>query len=110
MVRFDTVLEATEASIAAASHLTDADAGAVAALRMLAQKIDTEDELRDVALSWSEEHKQRPPSIDNVSVPTYLKFCDSLGLTPAGRARLAEKKPEAKGGKLGRLAAVPKPA
>jgi len=97
------VEEATEASIKAATHLTSADLGAVQALRMLARKIDTEDELRGLALDYAAEHKQKPPSVDNVSVPTYLKFCESLGLTPAGRGRLPEKKPEASGGKLALL-------
>lgn len=105
------VAEATEKAIAAAAHLTDQDAGALATLRFLAKKIDTEETLRDMALEWAaEDEKRRPPSVDNVSIPTYLKFCESLGLTPAGRARLAEKKPEAKGGKLSRLSSVPKPA
>lgn len=31
----------------------------------------------------------RPPSQDNVSIPTFLKYCESLGLTPAGRNRAA---------------------
>jgi hypothetical protein len=86
-----TVLEATEKSIAAADHLTDMDAGAVAALRVLAQKIDTEDALRAMALEYAAEHEQKPPAVDNVSIPTYLKFCESLGLTPAGRKASMKK-------------------
>jgi hypothetical protein len=97
------VEEATEASIRAATHLTTLDQGAVEALRTLARKIDTEADLRDLALGYAEEHKQKPPSVDNVSVPTYLKYCESLGLTPAGRARLPEKKSEAPVGKLALL-------
>jgi hypothetical protein len=41
-----------------------------------------------------------------VTLPTYLKYCESLGLTPAGRARLEEKKPEGDGGKLAKLRAL----
>lgn len=103
------VAKATNEAIAAAKHLTKQDAGAVATLRFLATKIDTEAELRDLALRWAEEHNQKPPSVDNVSVPTYLKYCESLGLTPAGRAKMPEKK-EPSGGKLNSLRSVPKPA
>src|SRR5690349_7475146 len=104
--------DATEAAIAAASHLTDEDAGAVEALRSLARKID----VWDVIVEWANDEaadldaRPRVPQNDNVSLPTYLKFCESLGLTPAGRTKLAEKKPEAKGGKLRGLSSVPKPA
>ncbi len=88
------VADATEVSIQAATHLTPLDRGAVEALRTLAAAIDVlaaNDGLREDG------------KLDNVSVPTYLKFCDSLGLTPAGRSRLPEKKPEAPGGKLALL-------
>jgi hypothetical protein len=80
------ILDATEQSIAAATHLQPTDYGAVAALRELAARIDA-------------------GSRDNVAIPTYLKFCESLGLTPAGRLKLAPKKDEG-GGKLGQLRAV----
>ena len=75
-------------------------------LRALARKIDGTDEYFDALAEWAAERNLRPPSPDNVSIPTYLKFCESLGLTPAGRARLADQKPEAGGGnKLGNLQA-----
>ena len=96
-----TVVEATELSLQAAPHLTDTDAGAVAVLRELAREIDVRDELRERALEAAREEHTRPPGIDNVTVPTYLKFCDALGLTPAGRKDLALKE-EARG----KLAAV----
>lgn len=89
------VVVATERAISAAHHLTDMDAGAVAALRVLAKKLDgtgSEDEVK----------------FDNVTAPTYLKYCESLGLTPAGRSRVPQAK-EAPGGKLGKLRAVPRP-
>lgn len=108
----DSLAQATEAAIDAADHLTPADAGAIEALRALARKIDAWDRIVEWALDDARANESRPPvpQNDNVSLPTYLKFCESLGLTPAGRGRLAEKKPEAKGGKLSRLSAVPKPA
>lgn len=94
------VAEATETAIDAADHLTDMDQGAVQMLRTLAAAADSIDE-----------NGLNPAGkLDNVTIPTYLRYCESLGLTPAGRARLAEKKPEGKGGKLGRLSSVPRPA
>lgn len=95
-----TVAEATEAAIEAATHLTDMDQGAVQMLRALA-----------VAADAIDENGLNPAGkLDNVTIPTYLRYAESLGLTPGGRAKLAEKKPEAKGGKLRGLQSVPKPA
>jgi hypothetical protein len=94
------VADATETAIEAADHLTDMDLGAVEMLRTLAAAADAIDE-----------NGLNPAGkLDNVTIPTYLRYCESLGLTPAGRAKLVEKKPEAKSGKLGRLSSVPKPA
>lgn len=110
------VQAATEEAIDAADHLTKKDAGAIAALRYLARKIDTESALREMALQYADEHETKPPPVDNVSVPTYLKYCESLGLTPAGRAKLVEKAGEASGGSQGSgtlsgiRGAVPRPA
>lgn len=100
MEDFDTVLEATDASIKAATHLGQMDAGAVAVLRSLARTIDA---ISDGAQAADDDG--RPRSLDNVTVPTYLKACDALGLTPAGRVRLEEKK-EPAGGKLAQLRSV----
>jgi len=93
MKAFDSVLAATEASIAAASHLGVLDAGAIEVLRHLARTID--------AIADGDD-EDKPKSLDNVTIPTYLKACDALGLTPAGRTRLDEKK-ESPGGKLALL-------
>jgi len=43
--------------------------------------------------------------LDNVTVPTYLKAADMLGLTPAGRLKLGKPKDD-KGGKLAQLRAI----
>jgi hypothetical protein len=95
-----TVADATETAIEAADHLTDMDLGAVEMLRTLAAAADAIDE-----------NGLNPAGkLDNVTIPTYLRYCESLGMTPAGRAKLVEKKPEAKGGKLRGLSSVPKPA
>ena len=108
------LVEATEAAIAAADHLTDADDGAVEALRMLARKIDAWDVIVSWALEDVEDAEGRRPAVpanDNVSIPSYLKYCEQLGLTPAGRVKLPKSDEESKPvGKLGRLRAVPRPA
>ena len=83
----------TEASIGAASHLTDVDRGAVEALRALARKIQAWDQIVEWALEDAGEGS-RPsvPQNDNVSLSAYLKYCDQLGLSPAGRKSLDLKK------------------
>jgi len=101
----ESLLDATNRSItkAIADGVLDAElhAGPIATLRILARKIDTEDELREVALAWAEFHASdskpaKPPPIDNVSIPTYRNYCESLGLTVAG-----VKAAPAKGGAAG---------
>lgn len=108
------LVEATASAVEAATHLTPADDGAVAAMLALARKIDAWDQIVEYALDdiagAAKGARPAVPQNDNVSLSAYLKFCDQLGLTPAGRAKLVEKKPEGKGGKLGRLSSVPKPA
>jgi hypothetical protein len=99
-VRYSTVAEATEAAIAAASHLTDMDQGAVQMLQALALAADLIDE----------SGLNPAGKLDNVTIPTYLRYAESLDLTPGGRVKLAEKKAEGKGGKLRGLQSVPKPA
>jgi hypothetical protein len=99
------VLEATEASLEAATHLTEMDAGAVQALRSLAK-------ILDAMLGDDDGGGEREVKFDNVTIPTYLKYCESLGLTPAGREKLALKKDEgAKRGKLVSLqGGIPRPS
>jgi hypothetical protein len=105
------VRDATEAAIKAATHLTDMDRGAIEALRSLADKIDA----WDVIVDWANDDAatvegKRPavPANDNVSIPTYLRFCESLGLTPTGRTRAQIEKGKGEGGgsTLGRLRSV----
>lgn len=95
----DNVYDATLKALKAATHLTDTDRGAVAALKFLARKIDIEDTLRDLVLDRAGEDNVKPPPLDNVSIPTYLKYCEALGLTPAsrgaaGKAAAPAKEPE----------------
>jgi hypothetical protein len=88
------VEEATEAALEAATHLTEMDAGAVEVLRRMARLVD---QMSDTGLTPD-------GKLDNVTVPTYLKYCESLGLTPAGREKLALKKDE--GTKRGKLVSL----
>lgn len=88
------MVAATEKAIEAAkSHLTDADAGAIEALRALARKIDAWDQIVEWALDDAIQYDSRPavPQNDNVSISAYLKYCDQLGLSPAGRKSLDVK-------------------
>lgn len=85
----------TERAIAAADHLTDMDAGALEGLRALARKIDAWDQIVDWALDDAGEREGARPAVpqnDNVSLSAYLKYCDQLGLSPAGRKSLEVKK------------------
>lgn len=82
------VYEATEKSIAQAvsSGSLDADlsAGPVAAILALARKIDGWDAVVEAAMDDREDGARLPiPLHDNTSIPTYLKFCESLHLTPS---------------------------
>lgn len=82
LVEYANVLEATDAALRegyACGQLTPLDAGAVAVLRHCAQQID--DQVDGLT---------RSGKLDNVSVPTYLKYLNELGLTPGARAKLAK--------------------
>ncbi|MFJ9387719.1 hypothetical protein ACIRON_02790 [Nocardioides sp. NPDC101246] len=93
-----------------AGRLTDEDSAAIAAIRALADKIDAWDDIVQWAIEDAgAEGRPKVPANDNVTLPTFLKFCESLGLTPAGRQRLADKK-ETPGGKLAKLRSVHNPA
>jgi hypothetical protein len=95
------LIAATEVSIDAATHLGPTDAGAVEALRALARKIQAWDQIVEWAVEDAAEDGTRPtvPQNDNVSLSAYLKYCDQLGLSPAGRKDLDLKRERA-GGKL----------
>lgn len=89
------VLDATDKALKAAKHLTVTDAGTVAALRELATRID------------------EGIATDNVSLPSYLKYCESLLLTPSSRAKPAQESGKAKTATKSALASVseiPRPA
>jgi hypothetical protein len=106
-VQQGSVLAAVDRSIkAAGAALGEKDAGAVAALRVLARNIDMASG-HDASVGEDGElvEERRPRGFDNVTLPTFLKYLDALGLTPAGRKGIeGDSKP--KTGRPPRLASV----
>lgn len=72
------ITEATDESIAAATHLTDLHAGEVVILRRLARKLDEQEELI-IAVA---ERRAKPRYIDPSVAVQYLRVAETLGLTP----------------------------
>lgn len=89
------IFDSCESALAAAPHVDrdGADAGAVAALLALARKIDAWDEIVELATDQANEGR-RPtvPQHDNTSLPTFLRYCEALGLTPGSRRALTGDK------------------
>ena len=82
-----TVLGALNRSIAAATHLEPKHAGAVAAARALAAKIDAWDTIVQWAVEDAHESEARGarpavPANDNTSLPSFLKYLEALQLVP----------------------------
>ncbi len=85
----DSVVDALERSLRNAD-LKAVNSAVVAAARVVAKRIDSICET-----GFIDENGK----LDNVSLPTFLKYCQSLGLTvdaPAKVGRPAKPKPEAK--------------
>jgi hypothetical protein len=83
----ESLSEGLERAIASAEHLTERDAGAIAAVRALAARIDAWDVIVEWAmddLAGNPRPGARPavPQNDNTSLPTYLKYLDALQLVP----------------------------
>jgi hypothetical protein len=95
MARFveEGVAAALERSLKNAPHLRARHAGAVAGARALARKIDAWDQIVEWAIDDAAQDGGRPkvPANDNVSLASYLKYLDVLGLVP-------EEEAPAKGG------------
>lgn len=94
-------VDALERSLEAARHrLTAEDAAAVEVLRRLAFMVDA------MSVDGAGIYPDgRPKPLDNVTIPTFLRYCDALGLTPMARER-TEKKEKSGGGKLANLQQV----
>ncbi|MCB8043652.1 hypothetical protein ABTZ44_07610 [Microbacterium oxydans] len=98
----ESVADALERSIRNAPHLRARHSAAVAAARALARKIDAWDEIVEWANDDAAETGGRPkvPANDNVSIASFGKYLDMLGLMPddapaAGGSRAAASTPKA---------------
>lgn len=88
----ESVSEALERSIRNAKHLRARHAATVAAARALARKIDAWDLIVDWAIEDASEVRGARPAVpanDNVSIASFLKYLDALGLTPEDEAPAA---------------------
>ncbi|WP_157874164.1 terminase small subunit [Psychromicrobium lacuslunae] len=90
------VFESCVKAIEAAPHVDrdGVDAAAVEALLSLARKIDAWDVIVGWAFEDAAESGDRPkvPANDNTSLPTFLRYCEALGLTPGSRKALTGDK------------------
>lgn len=87
------LLDATDKAIAAAPHLqNDRFAGSIEALRMMAAKADAWQTIVEYAQQDLEgqDGRKRPavPANDNVTLSSYARLAEQLGLTPIGRKAL----------------------
>jgi len=93
----ESVSDALERSIRNAKHLGARDSAAVAAARALARKIDAWDVIVEWALDDAAQGKGRPavPANDNVSIASFLKYIDQLGLLPPEPVAASASTPKA---------------
>lgn len=81
----DSLESALNRSLKNAKHLRAAHAATVRAARSLARKIDAWDVIVDWAIEDAQEVRGARPAVpanDNVSLATFLKYMNDLGLTP----------------------------
>lgn len=98
-----TLAALNEAVIEAGNKLGPLDGAAVAAARILAEKIDHMTDEPPAVSESGELIEGKRLVLDNVTLPTFLKYLDALGLTPAGR-RLLDYNPG--GRQTGKLHAI----
>lgn len=98
----DATQESIDAAIADKTIDPKISAGPIAALLECAARVDGLD-LDDYEARGIEVTPELLAAAmkDNVSLPTYLRLCESLRLTPASRLNMKEAKPG--GSKLGQL-------
>jgi hypothetical protein len=96
------LVDALERSLRNAKHLRAKDSAVVAAARKLARKIDAWDVIVEWALEDAIASNSRPsvPSNDNVSIASFLKYMETLGLVSpveesAGAAKATAAAPPA---------------
>lgn len=108
----DSVVAATRASIdaavAAGTLSRTTHAGPIAAMLALAGKIDHWDTIVRWAEDDAAEAEKRPavPQNDNVSLASYLKYCNDLHLTPASVVPKAKPGPKSEEAPRSKLASV----
>lgn len=78
MVNVESETQRAVSAARAEGTLTEKDAGVVEALMHVAREIDS-----------LEAGVNAAGKLDNVSIPTYLKFSEALGLTPSARVKFA---------------------
>ena len=105
-IQDDSLFNALVRSVAkhrADSKLNASDEAAIVAAGQMARKIDQTDAYFQLLERDAIDHHLRPPSQDNVSLPTFLKYLDALGMTP--QARKEKTAAPGKAGASGRVAA-----
>lgn len=87
--------------------VSDLDAGTIRAAQALADKIDAWDQIVEWAFEDAAEAGSRPavPANDNVSLASFLKYMNDLGLTPAARSAVV-KAGKSGGAPVGKLEAL----
>lgn len=104
-IQDDSLFSALVRSVAqhrAEGKLTASDEAAIVAAGQMARKIDVADRYFEALERDAIDRHLRPPSQDNVSLPTFLRYLDALGMTPQARK---EKTAGKSGGAGGRVAA-----
>ena len=90
--------------------VSDLDAGTIRAAQALADKIDAWDQIVEWAFKDQREAEASRPAVppnDNVSLASFLKYMNDLGLTPAARVAAAGKAAGKGGGApVGKLEAL----
>lgn len=106
------VRNALDKALAAARKqgvVSDLDAGTIRAAQALADKIDAWDQIVAWAFEDAEDSEASRPAVpqnDNVSLASFLKYMNDLGLTPGARSSAASKSAKSGGGPVGKLGAL----
>lgn len=101
------LVDALERSLRNAKHLRARDSAAVVAARKLARKIDAWDIIVDWAFEDIEDVKGGRPAVptnDNVSLSSFLKYMETLGLVSPVEESAGAAKPSAAAPPAGVLA------
>lgn len=89
--------------------VSDLDAGTIRAAQALADKIDAWDQIVEWAFEDVAEADMKRPAVpqnDNVSLASFLKYMNDLGLTPAARNAASKGSSKSGGGPVGKLGAL----